>query len=101
MVTSFCLGKKLIEICSWFPTRRKGLKIDQPCSDGGTTSTGNIGRECLSNKNNFIYWITTLVAADFHDSLTKILNNLSVIRRSFISSREINTNTQGLLCRET
>ena len=84
-----------------FLQEKTGLKIDQPSSDGGTTSTGNIARECFSNKNNFIHWITTLVPADFHDSLTKILNNLSAILCSFSSSREINTDAQGLLCRET
>ena len=84
-----------------FLQEKTGLKIDQPSSDGGTTSTGNLARECFSNKNNFIHWITTLVPADFHDSLTKIINNLSAILRSFSSSREIITDTQGLLCQET
>ena len=57
------------------------LKIDQPSSDGGTTSTGNVTRECFGHKNNFIHWITTLIPSDFHDSHTKILNNLLAILR--------------------
>ena len=84
-----------------FLREKTGLKIDQPSSDGGTTSTGNIARECFNNKNNIIHWISTLITADLRDPITKILHNLSAILRSFSSSREINTDTHELLCRET
>ena len=60
---------------------KTGLKINQPSSDGGRTSTGNIACECFGNKNNFIHWITTLIPSDLHDSLTKIINKLSAILR--------------------
>ena len=32
---------------------KAGMKIDEPSSEGGTTSTGNIARSCFMNKNNF------------------------------------------------
>ena len=38
---------------------KTGMKIDQPSSEGGTTSTGYIARSCFMNKNNFIKWILT------------------------------------------
>ena len=78
------------------------LKIDQPSSDGGTTLPVTYRLvNVLAIKIIFIHCITTFVPAHFHDSLTKILNILSAILRSFSSSREISINTQSLLCRET
>ena len=34
-----------------FLYEKTGLRIDQPTSDGGTTSTGNIARQFFLNKN--------------------------------------------------
>ena len=84
-----------------FLQEKTGLKIDQPSSDGGTTSTGNIARQCFSNKNNFIDWITSLVPLEYHDPLRKIQSNLSAILRIFGCSREINTDQLDIICRET
>ena len=39
---------------------KTGMKIDQPSSEGGTTSTGNIARSCFMNKNNFVNYLQLL-----------------------------------------
>ena len=93
--------QSLLKFVRGFLQKKTGLKIDQPFSDGGTTSTGNIARECFGNKNNFIHWVTTMIPSNSHHSLKKILNNLSVILRSFSCSREINVTIHDILCRET
>ena len=38
---------------------KTGLQIDIPSSAGGTTTTGNVARECFSNKRDFINWATS------------------------------------------
>ena len=35
-----------------------GMKIDQPSSDGGNASTGNIARMCFLDKPQFLYWVS-------------------------------------------
>ena len=74
---------------------KTGMKIDQPTSEGGTTSTGNIERSCFMNKNNFIKWILTLIASEFRDT------NISAILRVFNSSRQIDTTKLSTLGKYT
>ena len=49
------------KFCSDFLFEKTGLRIDQPTSDGGTTSTGNIARQCFSNRNEFIFYVSSLI----------------------------------------
>ena len=74
-----------------FLQEKTGMKIDQPSSEGGTTSTGNIARSCSMNKNNFIEWILTLIPSEFRDTIEIIHNNISAILRVFNSSQQIDT----------
>ena len=67
------------------------MKIDQPSSEGGKTSTGNIARSCFMNTNTFIKWIFTLIPSEFTDTIKIIHNNTSAILRVFNSSQQIDT----------
>ena len=42
------------KFCSDFLFEKTELRIDQPTSDGGTTSTGNIARQCLAIRMSLI-----------------------------------------------
>ena len=74
---------------------KTGMKINQPSSEGGTTSAYNIARVCFMNKNNFIKWILTLIASEFRDT------NTSAILRVFNSSRQIDTTKLSTLGKYT
>ena len=93
--------KLSLKFVTGFLYEKTGLRIDQPSSDGGTTSTGNVARECFSNKNDLIHWISSLLPPEYHNPLAKIQNNLSAILRTFSCSREINTDALDIICRET
>ena len=79
--------------CIDFLFEKTGLRIDQPSRDGGTTSTGIIPRQCFLNKNEFIFYASSLVQAEYRDNITIIQNNLSAILRIYNSHREIHTDT--------
>ena len=79
------------KFCSDFLFEKTGLRIDQPTSDGGTTSTGNIARQCFGNKNEFIFYVSSLIPSEFRDDISIIQTNLSAILRIFNSSQEVNT----------
>ena len=89
------------KFCSEFLLEKTGLRIDQPSSDGGTTSTGNVARQCFLNKNNFIFHASTLVPAEIRVELGLIQNNLSAILRIYNSSQEIDTEKLETLAKET
>ena len=93
--------KLSLKFVTGFLYEKTGLRIDQPSSDGGTTSTGNVARECFSNKNDLIHWISSLLPPEYHNPLAKIQNNLFAILRTFSCSREINTDALDIICRET
>ena len=57
---------------------KTGMKIDQPSSDGGTSSTGNVARNCFLDKNQFLYWVCSLIPTEYHENLRVIHTNLSV-----------------------
>ena len=78
-----------------------GMKIDQPSSEGGTTSTGNIARSCFMNKNNFVKWILTLIPSECRDTIKIIHNNTSAILRDFNSSQQTDTAKLNTLCKYT
>ena len=84
-----------------FLHEKTGLKIDQPTSEGGTTSTGNIARQCFLNKNDFIHWVNTLIPAEFRDVIGIIHSNISAILRVYNSGKQIDTDQLDILSKET
>ena len=93
--------KNSMKFCSGLLMEKTGMKIDQPSSGGGTTSTGNIARLCFIDKNQFLFWVNSLIPFEFHEPLTIIHTNLSVVLRIYNSDREINTERLDILCKET
>ena len=93
--------KNSMKFASSLLMEKTGMKIDQPSSDGGTTSTGNIACLCFLDKNNFLFWINSLIPLEHHDALKIIHINLSVILRVFNSDEEVNTERLAVLCTET
>ena len=63
---------------------KTGFRIDEATSDGGTTSTGNVARECFQNKHEFIFWITSLIPSHSHDVIRKVHTNISAIYVSLV-----------------
>ena len=57
------------KFCSEFLFEKISLSIFQPSSDGGTTSTGNVARQCFLNKNNFVFHANTLVPVETREEL--------------------------------
>ena len=90
-----------MKFCSGLLMEKTGMKIDQPSSGGGTTSTGNIARLCFMDKNQFLFWVNSLIPFEFHEPLKIIHTNLSVVLRIYNSDREINTERLDILCKET
>ena len=54
--------------------------IDAPSTQGGTSTTGNVARKCLTRDDDkdryFLYWILTLVPQDYTQAVTDIYNNI-------------------------
>ena len=90
-----------MKFCSGLLMEKTGMNIDQPSSGGGTTSTGNIARLCFMDKNQFLFWVNSLIPFEFHEPLKIIHTNLSVVLRIYNSDREINTERLDILCKET
>ena len=80
---------------------KTGLKIDQPCPDGGTTSTGNIARQCFLNKNNFISWVSTIISDNLRDDLCTLHTNLSVLLKIFNCNKAVQTDKLDAICKDT
>ena len=77
--------KNSMKFTSGLLMEKTGMKIDQPSSDGGTTSTGNIARLCFLDKNEFLFWVNSLIPSEHHNTLKMIHTNLSVILRIYNS----------------
>ena len=73
---------------------KTGIKIDFPNSQGGTSTTGNVARQCFSPKcdepNNYLRWILTLLPNDCRYSFMTLHTNLAVILRIYNSDKIIN-----------
>ncbi|KAI6659669.1 hypothetical protein LOD99_14592 [Oopsacas minuta] len=80
---------------------KTGMKIDQTSSDGGTTSTGNDARYCFLDKNQFLYWVCSLIPTEHHENIKVIHTNLSVCLRIYNNDREMNTERLDILCKDT
>ena len=94
-------SKPVETACTEFLFQKTGLRIDQPTSQGGTTSTGNIARQCFPNKREFITWVFSLIPPEFRDNIGIIQMNLSVILRIFNSNQEVETDKLDILCKQT
>ena len=70
---------------------KTGYQIDLPSCDGGTTSTGNVARNCFSDKRDFLKWATSTICEQDREHVKIVHNNLSVILRVFNSSHKIDT----------
>ena len=88
------------KFCSDFLFEKTGFRIDQVSSEGGTTSTGNIARQCFSNQKQF-FFVSSLIPTEFRDNMFTMLTNISVILRIFNSNQEIQTDKLDTLCKET
>ena len=69
------------KFCSGFLFEKTGLRIDQPKPQGGTSSTGNIARQCFSNKSDFITWVFHLIPTDFREYIAIVQMNLSHLNK--------------------
>ena len=63
--------------------------IDLPSCDGGTSSTGNVARDCFNNKRDFLRWATSTIAPEEKEKLITIHTNLGAILRVFNSSHKL------------
>ena len=77
------------------------LKIDIPSSQGGTSTTGNVARDCFMDKRDFFRWATSSINPIDKPTLKIIQNDLSVILRIVNSKDYINSNGLENLCKET
>ena len=80
---------------------KNGLRIDQPYSRGGTTSTGNLARRAFSEDASFIDCILTVVESHHRNVLSRIHTQLGVILRISNSNKKIKTKILGELCKNT
>ena len=59
-----------------FLREKTGMEIDYPESHGGTSTTGNIARECFSNhhspEKDFVKWSQILLPAEIRDAFVTI-----------------------------
>ncbi|KAI6661435.1 hypothetical protein LOD99_13307 [Oopsacas minuta] len=93
--------KESMKFTREFLCEKTGLRIDQPSSDGGTTSTGNMARQCFLNKNNLIYWVSTLISEDMREPINTLHSNLSVLLRIFNCDHAVDTDKLNSLCKDT
>ena len=75
--------------------------IDLPSCDGGTSSTGNVARDCFNNKRYFLRWDTSTIAPGDKEKLTTIHTNLGAILRGFNSSHKLDVGKLEMLCKIT
>ena len=80
---------------------KTGLKINQPDSRGGTTSTDSIARRAFTEDSSFIDCILTVVASQHRCVLSRIHSQLSVILRLYNSNEKIKTKALGYQCKDT
>ena len=78
-----------------------GLKVDQPDSRGGTSSTGNVARKAFSDKCKYLECVLSLVDVQHRAALSRIHAQLGATLRILNSDRKINTNELGNMCRAT
>ena len=80
---------------------KTGLKVDQPDSSGGTTSTGNVARRAFSDNSDYLKCGLSAIAIPHRPALTKIHTQLAAILRVLNSDMKVNTRELGKLCQDT
>ena len=83
----------ILENCSF--------SVDIPSSQGGTSTTGNIARDCFMDKRDFLKWATSSISPSYKPLLEKIQTNLSVVLRLANSGDLIQCDKMEELCKET
>ena len=74
--------------------------IDLPSCDGGTSSTGNIARDCFNNKRDFFRWATSTIGAEDKEKFRIIHTNLGVILSIFNSSHKLDISKLECICKD-
>ena len=80
---------------------KTGLRIDQPDSRNGTSSTGHVAKQAFSDESNYMDCILSIIEVQHRDSLLQIHANISSVLRIINSSQKGKTNIIGNVCRET
>ena len=80
---------------------KTGLRIDQPDTRGGTTSTGSIARRAFSYESSYIDCVLSVVGTEHKETLSKLPTQLSAILRIINPDRIIDTEEFGDLCTNT
>lgn len=90
-------------VCSLLK-EKLNIYIDDASSQGGTSTTGNIARRCLTrkndNENDFLYWILTTISTEKKCAIIKIHSYLWAILRVHNSGKRIDTEELSVICRE-
>ena len=86
-----------------FLQEKTGIKIDFPNTQGGTSTTGNVARQCFFQRceepNSNFRWMLTLLSSNCRDSYSIIHSNLDVILRRFNSDKLINEEYFERICK--
>ena len=69
---------------------KTGLRIDQPDSRGGTSSTGNVARHAFSDQSNYMDCILSIIEVQYRDSLLQIHANIFYPTISKLESKSKN-----------
>ena len=75
--------------------------IDLPSCDGGTSSTGNVARDCFNNKRDFLKWVTSTINPEDKEKVQTIHTNLGAILRVYNSSHKLDVCKLDSICKET
>ena len=88
-----------------FLHEKTGIRIDFPNSQGGTSTTGNVARQCFYPKceepSNYLRRTLTLLPNGCRDSFATIHSNLGVIIRVYNSDKMINEESFETICKDT
>ncbi|KAI6661839.1 hypothetical protein LOD99_9791 [Oopsacas minuta] len=107
----------LAGVCKWSPTSKRvsdaktfvtslikdnlNIIIDTPSTQGGTTTTGNVVRQCLirkdGNDHDFLYRVLTVIPPEFKSHIIEIHTCLGAILRVYNSSRRVDTEELALV----
>ena len=71
-------------------SEKTGYQIDLPSCDGGTTTTGNVARDCFSDKRDFSKWATSIICEQDQEIIKTLQNNLSAILRVLTAATKSN-----------
>ena len=75
--------------------------IDLLSCDEGTSSTGNVARDCFNNKHDFLKWATSTINPEDKEKVQTIHTNLGAILRVYNSSHKLDVCKLDSICKET